>query len=130
MPPPTIYLITGANRVFTTVIAGVRDPSLPSVKDLDTLPKGSSSNLIIVKIDSISETDAAAAVETFQSEHSISSIDTVIANAGIAKTQAYGLVAGVKIHDVKEHVDVNAIGPLVLFQATLPLLQKATIIYK
>ena len=113
------------SRPNTTAIAGVRDPSHPSVQALSKLPKGPSSTLIIVKIDSASPSDAADAVQTLQTKHKITSLDTVIANAGISYPKAFGPVANVKVEDVKEHLDVNTIGPLVLFQATQPLLKKA-----
>lgn len=69
------YLITGSNRgigkglleVFvsrpdTTVIAAVRDVE-KSTKDLSAAKTGKGSKVIIVKIDSTSETDAAVAVK-------------------------------------------------------------------
>ncbi|KAJ9602530.1 hypothetical protein H2200_013073 [Cladophialophora chaetospira] len=97
MASTTVVLITGASRGIGkgllstyllrsnhTVIAGLRDPSSPSSQDLDTLPKGEDSRVILVKIDSSSETDARAAVETLKSEHGISKLDIVVANAGIS----------------------------------------------
>ncbi|KAK3168535.1 hypothetical protein OEA41_004983 [Lepraria neglecta] len=71
-------------------------------------------------------TDAATAVEVLQTKHNITSLDNVIAKAGISDWKAFGPMASVKIDDVKDHVDVNAIGSLLLFQATLPLLKKVT----
>jgi norsolorinic acid ketoreductase len=44
----------------------------------------------------------------------------VIASAGISKY--YGLASVTPIEEVKEHFEVNTIGPLILFQATYPLL--------
>ncbi len=112
-------------RHNTIVVGGVRDPSSPAAKALDSLPKGQSSTLILVKIDSTSTTDAATAVQTLQSQHGITYLDNVIANAGISLPKGFGPIANVKITDGKEHIDVNAIGPLLLFQATLSLLEKA-----
>ncbi|EGY22045.1 hypothetical protein VD0002_g9464 [Verticillium dahliae] len=132
MSAPTTFLVTGANRGlgkgFTakllerpgvTVIAAARDPA--SASSLEQLPKGEGSRLIIVKIDSASDTDAAAAVEQLQSKHGITSLDVVIANAGIAKSGSS--VANTTPELLREHVNVNAVGPLTLFQATRPLLQ-------
>lgn len=116
---------TYLTRPNTTVIGGVRDPSSPTAKALDSLPKGQSSALILVKIESTSMTDAATAIQTLKSQHGITYLDSVLANAGISLPKAFGPIANVKITDVKEHIDVNAIGPLLLFQATLPLLEKA-----
>ena len=44
---------------------------------------------------------------------------------GITKSQAFGPAVEVKASDVKEHFDVNTVGPLLLFRATLPLLKRA-----
>ena len=113
------------SRPNKIVIAGVRDPSQPMAKALSSLPKGQSSTLIIVNIDSTSSTDTITAIEILQSKYNIASLDIVIANAGISLPKAFGPVASIKIDDVKEHVDVNALGPLHLFRATLPLLKEA-----
>ncbi|KAH8672127.1 aflatoxin biosynthesis ketoreductase-like protein nor-1 [Tricladium varicosporioides] len=109
-----IVLITGANRgigegilkVFlfkpnTTVIACVRD------------------------IDSSLENDAAAAVKTLESKYGIARIDTIIANASSPATLAP--IASITAEEVLNHVKVNSLGPLFLFQATLPLLQKSSL---
>ena len=98
----TVYLITGASRGIgrglvetflarsnTTVIAAVRDPASAPSQSLQSLSKGDSSRLIVVKIDAKSPTDPAAAVKTLQTEHSIDHIDVVIANAGISDHDIY-----------------------------------------
>ena len=113
------------SRPNTIVIAGLRDSSHPTAKALNDLPRDASSKLITVTLDSLTTSDPTTAVQILQEKHHISYLDTVIANAGISKPQGYGPIAGVNFEDVKEHIDVNAIGPLLLFQATLPLLQKA-----
>ncbi|MCJ1356594.1 MAG: hypothetical protein MMC33_006589, partial [Icmadophila ericetorum] len=126
------YLITGANRGIgkallktylshpsTTVIAAVRTPDSPSTLNLQSLPTGPNSNLIIVKIDSNSETDAKAAITHLQTEHGIKKLDVVIANAGIA---SYNKSGETSPEQMREHFAINTIGPLVLFQACLPLL--------
>ena len=133
---PKTYLVTGANRgiglgLTTTllarpdvlVIATVRDLSSPSSKALSSLPTGPSSKLIIVKIDSASPTDAFDAASTLQTQHGISKIDVVIANAGISKY--YGPATTTPLSEVREHYEVNVLGPLALFQATWPLLEKS-----
>ena len=112
-------------RSNTTVIATVRDPADPSSSKLSSLPKSSSSNLIVVKLDSASTNDPATVVQKLQDEHNITYLDVVIANAGISLPQAFGPAASVKASDLKEHFNVNTIGPLLLFQATLPLLKEA-----
>ncbi|KAG8629745.1 hypothetical protein KVT40_001364 [Elsinoe batatas] len=133
----TIVLVTGANRGIgkglttslllkpnTTVIAAVRDPSSPSSQELTSLSADSTSNLLLVKIDASSEASAASAAAALQQQHSISHIDTIIANAGIA--QYYGPLATTPIEQVKAHFMVNTLGPLTLFQAFWPLLQRST----
>ncbi|KAJ5985220.1 hypothetical protein N7522_012416 [Penicillium canescens] len=118
----TIYLITGASRGIgrglaetflarsnTTVIAAVREPVGASSQSLQSLPKGESSRLIVVKVDSKSPTDPAAAVETLQREHGIDHLDVVIANAGIGE----------------DFSPVNGYGPIYLYQAVHPLLKKS-----
>jgi norsolorinic acid ketoreductase len=55
----------------------------------------------------------------------ITSLDVVIANAGIFNVAAFVPVADVKVSQLQEHLDVNAVGPVRLFQATRPLLAKS-----
>ncbi|KAA8643861.1 SDR family oxidoreductase [Aspergillus tanneri] len=132
----TIYLITGANRgigrglakVFltrsnATVIAAVRDPANTLSLSLQSLPKGESSRLIVVKVDSKSLTDPAAAVQTLQREHGINHLDVVIANAGISED--FSPVHEVPIPVLREHIEVNSYGPIYLYQAIYPLLKKS-----
>ncbi|KAI1409259.1 hypothetical protein F5Y13DRAFT_182156 [Hypoxylon sp. FL1857] len=130
----TIVLITGANRGLgralttrfvleshTTVIAAVRRPEHPTSQSLSNLPCGESSKLIIVKIDSVSDTDAQDAAKVIQAEHGINKLDIVVANAGYGTV--FGDLSQVKPQEVRDLVDVNAIGPLRLFQAVRPLLE-------
>lgn len=132
---PSTILITGANRgiglgltkVFlmrpsTTVVAAVRDPS--SAKSLSSLPTAADSRLIVVKVDSTSSTDALSAVDSLKSQ-GISHLDVVIANSGIASH--YGPAASTPLEEARAHFEVNALGPLALFQATMPLLQKSDV---
>lgn len=114
---------TYISRPNSIVIAGVRDPNAASSKALSDLPRSQSSSVIVVKIDSGSTTDAAAAIKLLQSEHSITHLDVVIANAGIS--DSYQPPATVSIDEMKTLINVNAIGSLILFQAVLPLLQKS-----
>ncbi|KAL0941640.1 short-chain dehydrogenase [Colletotrichum truncatum] len=132
-----IILITGANRgignglvaVFlqqpdTTVIAAVRDPTHISSTQLLDLPASSTSRVIVIQLDSADESGASAAVEILQNKHSINSLDVVIANAGI-KHSGKPVVDNL-IDTVKEHFAVNTLGPLLLYQATAPLLKTST----
>ena len=114
-----IYL----SRPSTTVIAAVRDPSSASAKFLHNLSAGHGSKVIVVKIDSSSESDAATAIKELQSVHNVDRLDVVIANAGIA--EHLKLVAEQTIAEVQEHIAVNALGPFLLFQAVYPLLKRS-----
>ncbi|KAI1451365.1 short-chain dehydrogenase [Annulohypoxylon moriforme] len=128
-----IYLITGANRGIgkgltesllsrpsTTVIAAVRDLE-KSTPILNAIPKATGSKLILVKLDSQIESDAAEAVSQLQNDHGISSVDVVIANAGISYSG--GPVVKTTIEALRDHFNTNSIGPVVLFQAFRPLLK-------
>lgn len=127
------YLVTGANRGLgkgfatallarpnTTVITAVRDVA-KSTPILEGLPKAQGSKLVIVKLDSSVESDPQNAVKELQSKHAITSIDIVIANAGIGHSGAK--VAELPVNVIREHFEINAIGPVLLFQAFRPLLQ-------
>ncbi|ERF75989.1 hypothetical protein EPUS_01355 [Endocarpon pusillum Z07020] len=134
--PKTTFLVTGGNRGIGkgfvehylskpnyTVIAGVRNPNDATSKALFGLPKGPGSSIIVVKIDSASETDAASAIKKLQSAHGITALNVVVASAGISKV--FPPVSEAKIPDVLEHFSVNVLGIIHLFQAVLPLLNNA-----
>lgn len=112
-------------RDNVTVIAAVRNPSSSEATSLSELPTGESSRLIIVKIDASSDTDGKVAVESLSSQ-GVSALDIVIANAGIFDTAAFVAVAEATTSQIQTHFDVNTLGPVRLFQATLPLLQKSS----
>ena len=105
-------------------MAAVRNPDHPTAQALQRLPKGRSSSLIVVKIDSLSQDDPFTAVKEIQLKHSVTKLDLVIANAAIGTV--YPTVLQAKPQDLLDHVNVNAIGPLLLFQATQPLLAKSS----
>lgn len=111
------------SRPNTTAIAAVRDPESSSAKTLQDLPKGERSNLIVVKIDSSSPTDAKKAVSLLQSKHNIDALDIVIANAGIC--QIWPQVHEANIDHMREHLEVNVLGVVTLFGAVRPLLLRA-----
>ncbi|KAF5000331.1 hypothetical protein FDECE_11230 [Fusarium decemcellulare] len=127
-------LITGANRGIgrglvaaflqkanTAVIGAVRDPSKASSTQLLDLPKAQGSSLVLVQLDSAEEQSAEAAVATLRAQHSIESLDVVIANAGINHSGKPVIDSPVQV--VKDHFAVNTLGPVLLFQATAPLLR-------
>lgn len=129
------YLITGATRGLglalvqnyalqpdTVVVAATRDPKHASAVALTKLPTAKSSSVIVVKIESDSPTDAQAAVADLASQ-GITSLDVVIANAGIANT--FPLVHEAEPKDMLEHYSVNVVGPVLLFKAVRSLLLEA-----
>jgi norsolorinic acid ketoreductase len=76
----------------------------------------------VLKLDSLSETDPKDVVAILPG-YSISHIDVVIANAGVMKCNR---ITEISAAEYREHQNVNVIGPLLLFQATWKLLQKAS----
>ena len=109
------------SRPNSIVIAGVRDLSKDTSKSLSSVAVGKGSKLVIVKLDSHSKTDAKSAVQLLRSEHGIDHLDVVIANAGIANY--WGSALETPPAELRDHIDVNAIAILTLFQATWSLLQ-------
>ncbi|KAK0702404.1 aflatoxin biosynthesis ketoreductase nor-1 [Lasiosphaeris hirsuta] len=106
------------------VIGSVRDLSSPVATELQTeATKGEGSRLILVKIEATSETDYAAAVKHIEAVEGIDRLDIVVASAGV--TGELTAVAGIDAADFKHVLDVNTVGPIRLFQATLPLLSKS-----
>lgn len=95
-------------RSNVLVIAAVRDSKSTASQALYSLPAGPGSSIIVVQIDSSSEVDARGAVESLQSNHNVTALDVVIANAGIFKN--HGPVQGVKPEVLREHFEVNAMG--------------------
>ena len=112
------------SRPHTTVVATVRDTFAVDSIALNNLPKAQGSKLVVVKVESTSETDASEAVSNLAS-YDITKLDIVIANAGIFKPEAFQKVAEVQTADLMEHFNVNAVGVVRLFQATWPLLEKS-----
>lgn len=103
------------------VVAAVRDPAHPTAKGLSQLSTGKGSSIIVVKYDAGIEQYAFEAVKE-ATDKDVDHIDYVVANAGIAK--AYPLVKDVKRTDILEHIEVNVISVVSLYQATRPLLEK------
>lgn len=100
------------------MIAAVREPSAAIA--LASLPRAPSTTLIVAKIDSKNSSTSSTAVSRLRAQ-GITHLDLVIANAGICK--CFPTVAEARLDDVREHYEVNVLGPLALFQATLPMLQ-------
>ncbi|CAK4034463.1 aflatoxin biosynthesis ketoreductase nor-1 [Lecanosticta acicola] len=133
---PTTYLVTGANRGLgrgmvaelllrpnSLVVACVRDPNNESSTSLSELPTSESTSLIVLKLDCEVSEDPAAVVDALTSEHRVTSIDVVIANAAIASD--YGPTSTITVEALEKHMKVNTYSVLRLFHATKDLLQKA-----
>ncbi|CAA7260849.1 unnamed protein product [Cyclocybe aegerita] len=131
MSPTKVYLITGANRgiglglvnelvtrhkdVF--VYAGVRDPTkATALQETSTKFPG---KVEIVKLVSADEQTNKDVAKTIQEKHGY--VDVVIANAAVS--QPNGAVGVIPIDAFRKHIEVNATGAVVLFQAVLPLLK-------
>ncbi|KII86615.1 hypothetical protein PLICRDRAFT_43249 [Plicaturopsis crispa FD-325 SS-3] len=132
-----VYVVSGATRGIgfglvkslvqrenVVICAGARDPAVAT--NLHALAKQHPGKLHIVKLVSASKEDAEAAAALVQKV--AGHIDVIIANAGIADT--WVAANEVPIDEVERHFKVNAVGPLVLFQAFYPLLQSAPSIPK
>jgi len=130
------YLITGANRGIgkglleafvarpnTTVIAAVRNTA-SSTEALKAVPVGTGSKIIIVKIDSTVDSDPAAAVEELKTKHNITHIDILLSNAGLMDIVAP--VLDTPPDQVRKHLEVNTIAPLILLQAFKALLDASS----
>jgi norsolorinic acid ketoreductase len=111
-------------RPSTTAIALVRDPSSAAAQTLSSLPKGENSKLIVLPYDASSSESAKSAISALQSQHHIAHLDIVIANAGILGRHGPSVTA-----TQDEYLDpfiVNTLGPIFLFGATQPLLEKSS----
>lgn len=137
MASTTTILITGpksgigrnlltayASRENTVVIAAIRDePNSEPAQQLEALSTDAGSKIIAAKYDAGSETSAQDMVSYLESTHKITSLDIVIANAGILKQ--WGPVREVKSDDILEHFVIHTLGPIRLYKATAPLLDKS-----
>ncbi|GAP86888.1 putative short-chain dehydrogenase reductase SDR [Rosellinia necatrix] len=131
-----VVVITGAGRGIgnalaqayllrenCTVVGSIRDHDAPGVVELKASPKGSGSQLLLVKIESSVAGDAAKAVEEIKAA-GIDHIDILIANAGLSPPVIPLETVGQD--SLTDTFNVNALGPLALYQACLPLLQKSS----
>jgi norsolorinic acid ketoreductase len=100
-----------------TVIAGVRDPRSTNSLSLAEFPRAADTKLIMIQIDSTSDSDASDAAQVLTSEYGVEKLDVVIANAGSG--EIYGDLATVVPEEVSRLVDVNGIGKQVMFAWTL-----------
>ncbi|KZO92370.1 NAD(P)-binding protein [Calocera viscosa TUFC12733] len=127
---PTVYLVSGANRGIglgivaalairpdVVVFAGTRNPATSSeLKALETKYPG---KVHTVKLTSADRADNEAAIAEIK--RTAGKLDVIIANAGIAKY--FGSILDTPVDEIREHYEVNVVGPTVLFQSAWPLLK-------
>ncbi|EIN06095.1 NAD(P)-binding protein [Punctularia strigosozonata HHB-11173 SS5] len=129
----TVWLVSGANRGIglaivavlaakpdTVVFAGARDPD--RAKDLHALAERHPGKLHVVKLVSGDRQGNEAAVAEIK--RVAGGLNVVVANAGICSS--VNRVLDEAPEAVREHMEVNLIGTLVLFQATYALLVAST----
>jgi norsolorinic acid ketoreductase len=129
----TTYLITGANRGIgrgladiilsrpnNTLVALVRDPEGETSRSLRANEKGAEgTKVLMAKYEASDHAAVAGIVESLGLSH----LDIVIANSGYMDWR--GPITTVKPETIHEHMDVNAIAPLMLFSACESLLRKS-----
>ena len=129
-----VYFVTGANRGIgyavvekiaarpnTLIYATTRDPF--KADKLQQLAKHHS-NVRIVKLSVTSDEDHQAAAKQVEAE--AGRVDVLLANAGIASADAYQRTEAVAVDKIREHFEVNAVGPIRLFDALFPLLTRSS----
>ncbi|KAI0106223.1 NAD(P)-binding protein [Nemania sp. FL0031] len=107
------------------VIGSIRDTATASsqAEELQSFPAAEGSKLLLVNIESTSPTDAVSAIQTVK-DAGVDHLDLVIANAGGSPLPTTP-IESVDAQEMTTVYQVNAVGPLMLFQACRPLLQKA-----
>ena len=137
MSEQTIVLVTGskagigrgilsayAQRPNTIAIAAIRDgPKSTPAEDLTSVPTGPGSEVIVAKYDAGSTNAATELISYLQEEHHIQHLDVVVANAGILKH--FGPTKNVRAEELQEHLLINTIAPILLYQATATLLNRS-----
>lgn len=137
MSTPTVVLITGANRGIgrglleiylnrpnQIVIGTVRD-TLKFEKESSSLPRHETSRLIITELE-VSDFEAhKVMIQKLVEEHlEVTHLNLVIANAGILELPP-SKPSTADPAFIQKTLNVNTFGPLALWQATVPLLEKA-----
>ncbi|KAK0470970.1 NAD(P)-binding protein [Armillaria novae-zelandiae] len=131
---PKVYLITGANRGIgfalvneivannaeVSIFAGVRNPS--TVTSLEELSKKHPGKITTVKYVSADEEGNKALAKEIEIKHG--HLDVVIACAGIATYM--GSALDTPASELRDHLNVNVAGILVLFQSVYSLLTAST----
>ena len=141
MPAPpvdsktVVYLITGANRGLgygiverlasrgssALIYAGARDPAKAD-KLRQLASKHASVRVVQLRVDSDADHQAAAK----QVEAEAGRVDVLLANAGIANPDAYEMTNAQTIDKLRQHFEVNTVGPVRLFNVFFALLSRST----
>lgn len=108
-----------AQRDNALVFATARNPD--SAKELQALAS-THTNVIPVALEVTSDESVTALVKAIEGK--TGRVDVVLANAGIGEAFVPALETAVS--EVRRHVEVDAIAPLLLFQHVYPLLKKST----
>ena len=129
----TVYFVTGCNRGIglavtqqlaarpnTLVFATARDPS--RADKLQQLAK-QHSNVRIVQLAVTSDEEHTAAARLVEAE--AGRVDVVLANAGICQNEAMVPTERMTVEAIREHHEVNTLGPVRLFTAFYPLLTRS-----
>ncbi|RWQ94044.1 hypothetical protein C8Q69DRAFT_522497 [Paecilomyces variotii] len=130
MANSTVVFITGVRTGIGKALAQaylarsnhIVDTSDASVQELKDNPVAIGSKLLLVAFESTSSTDIAKAIKEIEAID-ISYIHLVIANAGVCPVLTP--IATVDVNDVITAFNVNAAGPLILFQAVRHLLENS-----
>ncbi|KAH7377941.1 hypothetical protein BKA64DRAFT_698373 [Cadophora sp. MPI-SDFR-AT-0126] len=136
MADPTIVLISGVTRGIGKallqsylsrpnhiVIGTVREKSSHHAIELTLLLKASNTILILLSVESTSTTEPTSAIPELLAV-GISMLDVVIANAGGTGSSAAPFES-VNTGDMEDVFVMNVLGPLALFQAVKPLLERS-----
>ena len=130
----TVYFVSGANRGIgfgiveklaarpnSLVYAAAREPA--KADKLQQLAK-QRGNVRVVQLSVDSDADHAAAAKQVEAE--AGRVDVLLANAGIAPTDAWQRTEILSIDKLRDHFEVNTVGPIRLFQAFFPLLGRSS----
>lgn len=134
----TNVLITGVDReigrgLFArylarpnyTVIATLPDPSHPTATDLQELPKGEDSRLVVIKADPLLYRDAEAAATEIRTVHNIEYLDLVVATSSLPNVVPDGRT-DLNVEELLSHLDISLYGFLAMYQAVEDLLKQSS----
>ncbi|KAK5135790.1 hypothetical protein LTR08_004616 [Meristemomyces frigidus] len=84
---------------------------------------GSDSKIIVIEYDAGSKTAGKDLATAIANEHSIDHLDVVVANAGIMNGS--DLTKDAEPENIMEHLTINTLGPILLYQGCAPLLNQS-----